>query len=212
MKEYQMPAQWKFAKLGSTVLSCCLLAACSGVLESSKPARQVYMLHPPSSSSDAMAVESPAALIMSVRAVPGLDTDRILVLGADARLNPVANAHWSDNMPEVFTSVIRRYLSDTNQFGAVKEGTIARPGDWLMELELQAFYGTQTSGGNTNSVALQMEGWLRCGGGQHVFSITQETSASGDSLSGLVAAHQRVLDKALIQLPAKITESCDATE
>jgi ABC-type uncharacterized transport system auxiliary subunit len=202
-----MPAHWKFVNLGS-LLACSVLAACSGVLESGKPAKQVYMLQPPPASSTSESAHIPQTLIMSVKAVPGLDTDKILVLGNDARLNPVSNARWSDNLPEVFTSITRRYLSGTNHFGAVKEGQLSRPDEWQLELELQAFYGTQSSGGNTDGVELMMEGLLHCGGEQYVLRISQQGSASGDSLSALVAAHQRVLNKALKQLPDQINENC----
>ncbi len=205
-----MPAHWKFVSLGS-LFACSVLAGCSGVLESGKPARQVYMLQPPTSSESASS-HNPQTLIMSVKAVPGLDTDRILVLGNDARLNPVSNARWSDHLPEVFTSITRRYLSDTNHFGAVKEGHISRPDEWQLELELQAFYGTQSSSGYTDGVELMMEGLLYCGGEQFVLRVSHQVSASGESISALVAAHQRVLDKALKQLPQQINENCQSPD
>jgi uncharacterized lipoprotein YmbA len=185
-----------------------VLAACGSVLESGKPARQVYLLHTPKAPSGSAQAETPASLILSVRAVPGLDTDLVQVLGNDARLVPVANAHWADNAPEVFTSITRRYLSDTRSFTSVHVGTLARPDEWLLELELQAFYGTQDAAGVTDSVVLKMEGTLRCNGGQHVLQVEKETGASGDSLASLVAAHQRVLDAALPELTALILQPC----
>ena len=119
--------------------------------------------------------------MISVSAVPGLDTDHILVLSSDARLNPVSNAHWSDHIPEVFTSITRRYLSRSNQFGVVREGSIARTEEWLLELELQAFYGTLGYSGVTTAVVMEMEGILRCNGAQHVLRVAQEASANGES-------------------------------
>ncbi len=191
-----------------TAFACCLLLTCCGVLDSGKPARQVYLLQTPAAAAQAGPADNAPALTISVTAVPGLDTDRILVLGQDARLNPVANAHWPDHMPEVFTSIIRRYLSDSHQFSTVVQGSIARPGEWLLDLELQAFYGTQGSAGAISGVALKLEGLLRCDGKQHVLRIAQQTPASGENLSDLVAAHQRVTDAAMNELPADIVEAC----
>jgi ABC-type uncharacterized transport system auxiliary subunit len=190
------------------VLGCCLLLTCCGVLESGKPARQVYLLQTPAAPAHVRPQENAPALIISVTAVPGLDTDRILVLAQDARLNPVANAHWPDHMPEVFTSIIRRYLSDSQQFNTVIQGNIARPGEWLLELELQAFYGTQGAAGAISGVVLELEGLLRCNGERHVLRMAQQASANGENLTGLVAAHQRVIDAALNELPADIVEAC----
>ncbi len=191
-----------------TAFACCLLVTCCGVLESGKPARQVYLLQTPAAPAHAGPVENAPTLIISVSAVPGLDTDHILVLGSDARLNPVANAHWPDHMPEVFTSITRRYLSDSAEFRTVREGSIARPGEWLLELELQAFYGAQGPLGNTSEVILELEGLLRCGGKQHVLRIAQQTSVGGENLSALVAAHQRVIDAAMHELPSSVVTAC----
>ena len=191
-----------------TLIALSLSLTCCGLLESGKPARQVYLLDTPLAPASSGQTPAAPTLIISVSAVPGLDTDRILVLGEDARLNPVANAHWPDHMPEVFTSITRRYLSDSRQFLSVIQGSIARPGEWLLELELQAFYGTQSSADITSGVTLQMEGLLRCGGKHHVLRITQQSPVSGDNLSSLVAAHQRVLDAAMRELPSDIVNAC----
>ena len=191
-----------------TVFALCVSVAGCGILESGKPARQVYLLQTPSPVGQSNPAASPPALIISVKAVPGLDTDRILVLGPDARLVPVANAHWPDHMPEVFTSITRRYLSNTEQYHAVREGSIARPDEWLLELELQAFYGIQGSADVASSVVLQMEGALRCGNLQQVLRVEQQALVRGDNLSILVAAHQQVIDAGMQELSAKLSEAC----
>lgn len=188
------------------VLGCVWLAACGSVLDSGKPARQVYLLHTPT------AVHSPEttapALLISVTAVPGLDSDHIMALGRDASLVPVANAHWPDHMPEVFTSIVRRYLSETRQFSSVQDSGIARPGEWQLELELQAFYGLLDAGGNTTGVQLRMEGLLRCGDARHVLRVAEESGVDSSSLASLVAAHQNVVDAAMQGLPQRIIAAC----
>ena len=190
------------------MLACACLAACGSVLDSGKPARQVYLLQTPSAQA---ATGTPApVLVISVTAVPGLDTDVIMALGDDSRLVPVANAHWPDHMPEVFTSIIRRYLSETRRFRAVQEGEIARPGEWQLDLELQAFYGILDSSGGTTAVQLKMEGLLQCGDDQQVLRLAEESGVDSGSLASLVAAHQRVVDAAMRGLPERITAICPA--
>ncbi|MGH8034010.1 MAG: ABC-type transport auxiliary lipoprotein family protein [Lysobacterales bacterium] len=185
-----------------------LMTACSGVLESGKPARQVYLLHSPAVAANSGSSAPEGKVILSVHAVPGLDTDQVLVLGTDARLLPAANARWADNLPEVFTSITRRYLSDTRQFKAVHVGSLARPDEWLVELELQAFYGIQGTGGATTGVELSMEIMLRCSDKRDVERISQRVGTSGDTLASLVAAHQQALDSAMQELPGLITRIC----
>lgn len=191
----------------TAVMGCMILAACGSVLDSGKPARQVYLLHTPTAAQAAAETTAPALLI-SVTAVPGLDSDRIMALGRDARLVPVANAHWADHMPEVFNSIVRRYLSETGHFRSVQDGGIARPGEWQLELEVQAFYGLLDTEGNTTGVQLRMEGLLRCGETREVLRLAEQSGVDSSSLSSLVAAHQRVLDAALQGLPQRIIATC----
>jgi ABC-type uncharacterized transport system auxiliary subunit len=183
------------------------LTACTGVLESNKPAREIYLLQPPASSPQTPAPEAPK-LVLSLTTVPGLDTDDIQVLSPNARLIPVANAHWPDNLPEVMSSLSRRSLVDSGAFSEVTLGDLARPGDWQLQLELQVFYGIQESAGATNSVRMQMEGHIRCGEQGDVFRLESVENVGNDSLAALVAAHQRVLGESLQDLPARIQQIC----
>lgn len=188
------------------------LTACTGVLESNKPAREIYLLQPPGSTQQAPASGAPK-LVLSLTTVPGLDSDNIQVLSPNARLIPVANAHWPDNLPEVIRSLSRRSLIDSGAFSEVTLGDLARPGDWQLQLELQAFYGIQDSVGITTSVRLQMEGNIRCDRQDQmvsdVFRLESVENVANDSLSELVAAHQRALDNGLQDLPVRIAQACN---
>jgi len=205
-----MRTQRKSILLAAVVVTC-LLTACGSLLESGKPARQVYMLQTPSVAPQPPGGEQAATLIVSVSAVPGMDSDVIQVLGSDAQLSPVANAHWPDNLPEVLSSITRHYLSDTGQFVSVRVGRVARPDQWLLELEVGAFNGTQDASGNFTDVVLEMEGMLHCNGKNRDLSIHQQTGVAGDSLTALVAAHQQALDAALRALPGEIIQACAET-
>jgi len=196
----------------TTVFAVCLAAAGCSILESGKPARQVYLLKTPSVSDRVQPAQNAPTLILSVKAVPGLDTGRILVLATDAHLVPVANAHWPDHLPEVFTSISRRYLSNTHQFLAVREGSIARPDEWLLELELQAFYGIQNAAGETSSVELQLEGLVHCGETKTVLRLSEQAPVYGSSLSVLVAAHQQVMNAGMQALSTRLSEACTHPE
>lgn len=191
----------------AAVMLLALLTACGGVLESRKPARQHYLLQPPTPPAGE---NTGAVLVLSVSAVPGLDTDRILVLGRDARLNPVAGAHWADHLPEVFTSITRRALSDSGRFERVATGTIARPDEWRLDVELQAFYGIEGAADLTERVMLRLEAALRCGDVRERIVIEETTPARGDRVGSLVAAHQDVLDAALEGLPGRVGDLCGA--
>lgn len=205
-----MRTQRKSILLAALVLTC-LLTACGSLLESGKPARQVYMLRTPSVSQQPPGGDKAATLIVSVSAVPGMDSDEIQVFGSDAQLSPVANAHWPDNLPEVLSSITRHYLSDSGRFVSVRVGRVARPDQWLLELEVSAFNGTRDASGNITGVVLELEGMLHCNDKNRDLSIHQQAGVAGESLTALVAAHQQVLDAALRALPDQIIQACAET-
>ncbi len=188
-------------------LAVCL-SACASVLKSNKPAREVYMLQAPSGKPATPAMDAPK-LVLSVSTVPGLDTDDIQVLHPNARLFPVANAHWPDNLPEVITSLSRRTLINSGLFKSISMSTIARPGEWSLELELQAFYGLQDSSGTTTAVRVEMEGNVRCGEKSDVLRMDSRIPVRSPSLPDLVAAHQQALNEVLQALPGRIQQACE---
>jgi ABC-type uncharacterized transport system auxiliary subunit len=183
------------------------LASCTGVLESNKPVREVYLLQPPAQPAKTAEADAPD-LILALTAVPGLDTDDIQILGTNSRLNPVGNAHWADNLPEVMSSLSRRSLVDSGQFARVTLSGLARPEQWFLELELQAFYGLQDSSGSTRSVILQMEGNIHCNGSSTTMSVRSSQAVDSAGMADLVAAHQKALNEALSSLPGKISQAC----
>lgn len=185
-----------------------LLGACSGVLTSDQPPRQHYMLMPYATASETGLAESGPALVMSVSAVPGLDTDRILALGSDARLNRYANARWPDHLPEVLSSVMQRSLAATGRFSAVEASD--RPSDdgWAVHLEVQQFYGIQNASGSTRSVLVEMAGDIECGKQNRNLKLSASNPVSEERLSAVVAAHQKGLIDVTRQLMDGISEIC----
>ena len=61
--------------------------------------------------------------VVAVRAIPGLDTDRILVRGPGARLNHYAGARWPDHLPEIVTVAVRLALESSGRFNRVRSGS-----------------------------------------------------------------------------------------
>jgi ABC-type uncharacterized transport system auxiliary subunit len=186
-----------------------VLSACSGVLTSEQPAKQYYTLMPYKSTGGAANVDAAPALAISVAAVPGLDTDRILALDTDARLNRYANARWPDHLPEVLTSVMKRSLLASGRFSAVDSGRTSGDG-WGLKLEVQQFYGIRDGAGTTSSVLIEMAGDLKCNGGTEHIELSDSSRVAEERLSAIVAAHQASLDEVTRQLVARIAEICEA--
>jgi len=185
-----------------------LLAACSGVMDSKQPARQVYMLTPYSGAADAANPAQGPELSITVSAVPGLDTDRVQALSNDARLNQYANARWPDHLPEVLTSVMKRSLASTGRFSAVEESTRASGDGWLLLLEVQQFYGIRNASGDTSAVIVEMTGSIECNDLRGSFTLSDSNPVGDERLSAVVASHQQGLDDVTRQLLEQISKTC----
>ena len=185
-----------------------LLAACSGVMDSKQPARQYYMLTPYSGAAETASPAQGPELSITVSAVPGLDTDRVLALRSDARLNQYANARWPDHLPEVLTSVMKRSLMATGRFSAVEESTRASGDGWLLVLEVQQFYGIRNASGDTSAVRVEMSGSIECNGIHGTFTLSDSNPVADQRLSAVVAAHQQGLNDVTRQLVEQINSTC----
>jgi ABC-type uncharacterized transport system auxiliary subunit len=185
-----------------------LLSACSGIMDSAQPAKQIYMLMPLSGPQTGAHPEQGPALSISLAAVPGLDTDWIQALSDDARLTRYANARWPDRLPEVLTSVIQRSLVSSGRFSAVERSSRVSADGWLLQLEVEKFYGLQSATGETGSVVTELSGSIECNGHADSFTLSESVSVSGERLSAVVAAHQQGLDDATRQLLKTIFAEC----
>jgi len=188
--------------------SITLVSACAGTLTSDHPARQYYLLEPLSLPAPRSTSESMPALALTVKAVPGLDTDHIQAINADSRLNQYANARWADFLPEVLGSVLRRSLVSSGQFDSVKINTAPDKGDWVLELEIQKFYGVQNSSGSTSTIIAEIEGLLLCEDQSHHMQLFSSTPVHEERLSVVVKAHQKALDDITRQLLDAVAENC----
>ena len=103
---------------------------------------------------------------------------------------------------------MRRSLTSSGRFSVVDEATRASEDEWLLTLEVQQFYGVQTTGGSTSSVKVGFSGSIECGQQQTSFRLSDSNPVADERLSAVVAAHQRGLDDVTRQLLQKVSESC----
>jgi ABC-type uncharacterized transport system auxiliary subunit len=188
-----------------------VLPACGGLLTSEQPARQNYLLQPLGATGGGFEGSQNATLRLGLGVIPGLDTDRIQALDPDARLIPYANARWPDRLPEVLASVLQRSLETTGQFAQVASGGRAAGTEWVLDLELRAFYGIRNSAGSTESVRIALAGTLACGDGTYRLNLTDSAPVAEERLAAVVAAHQAALNAVTRDLIGQLGERCRAT-
>jgi ABC-type uncharacterized transport system auxiliary subunit len=197
--------------LAALLATAVLLAqGCSGLLTSEQAARQYYLLAPLREPVTPTTEAPPAHLALQVSAIPGLDTDQLLALGTDARLQQYSNARWPDHLPEVLTSTLQRSLESSGRFTSVDAADRTDNDGWLLGLEVREFFGIRDAAGNTGSVRVALAGAISCGGQRHPLKLSSSQIVSEQRLATVVAAHQAGLDAVTKQLIERIAQTCMA--
>ena len=183
------------------------IAACSGLLNSNQPAERVYWLEPLIVPKAVVADGAPPSLAVAVSAAPGLDTNRLLILGPGARLNHYAEARWPDNFPEVLESLLRTTLESTGQYSRVTTQSGYRSADRALNLEVRELYTLASASENT--VRMVLRGYVSCSESDHVIAMQANVGIDDNRLSQIVAAYQRALHEISAQLVTQLSEACN---
>lgn len=184
------------------------VGGCGGMLTSDEPAEHVYWLEAVSMQLGAPPSGALPDLVVAVRTIPGLDTNRILVKGPGARLNYYAGARWPDHLPEIMTTTVRLSLESSGRFRRVSSGAQINRSQWSLDLELREFFAVATTTATRPRVHVKIAGYLNCGLGDTAVSAAMTAPAEEDRLSMIIAAFQAATDSALISLGEQLEAKC----
>lgn len=174
------------------------VSACSGLTQSDQPATVKWWLKPYTGLSQVTPPKPAELVALSVTAVPGLDTDRILTLSVDAELKHFAGARWVDNLPELVNSLVGRSLQATGRYEVLagRHGTGTE--NCSMVLELRKFYAGLGPGGRTSTVQVAIDGRYHCESATPVvIQLSASIPVNDDRMSVIVAAFQQAMDRAM---------------
>lgn len=177
------------------LISLLLVAACSGLTKSDKPAISKWWLEPYVAEQVAN-VDSPMGVAVSITVVPGLDTDRILTLSENAELGQFASARWADHVPELVESLLSRSLQASGQFVVVPESVASTPEGCLLELELREFFANIAASGTTTGISISSYGSFQCKPDTtRVIQSAISVPVAGERMSVIVAGFQKGMDQ-----------------
>jgi cholesterol transport system auxiliary component len=190
----------KANRLTAFLLSLVFLSACGGLTQSDKPAISTWWLKPYESNAPAATGEG-TRLSVELTVIPGLDTDRILILSTEAELTHYAGARWADNTPELLASLVGRSLQASGRFDVIPSSSGNAAGECKLRLEVQEFFVKADSSGTTGEVQVMVHGRYGCDTGESV-PIHQQVSipVNGNRISTVVNAFQRATDALMVDL------------
>lgn len=188
------------------------IAACSGLLNSNEPAERVYWLEPLIVQKSVVADVGLPSLGVSVTARPGLDTDRLLILGPGAQLNHYAMARWPDNIPEVLESLLKTTLESSARYSRVTAGPSSVSMDWTLELEVRELFTQASTPDNARMVRMVLSGYVSCPESDHAIAMQASVDIGQNRLSQIVAAYQQALNEVSRQLVTQLANACKVTD
>jgi ABC-type uncharacterized transport system auxiliary subunit len=172
------------------------LAACGGLLETTLPAPQSYVLRLPARTAPPAATPAGSLLLQRPEAGPGLDSDRIALLRSDSRFDSYAASRWAAPAPDLVESVIVDGLRGGGAFSAVFDDSAPYAPHYDLRCALRRFEADYTSegaglGGGAPTVFVVLD----CTLGRHrdrklLGSFTAQGSAvaGDDRLNDVIAA------------------------
>lgn len=180
------------------------LAGCGGgLLSSNAPVSHAYVLRPAVAATPAATGEAPLAAsirVLGAQAAPGLDTDRMLILGADGRLDFFSTGHWAGTIPDLVTAQVIETLRGSNQFTAVLGDSSPFPGENVLVIDVRRFEAQYAS----PDAAPVVHVVLACKLGRRsdravlaAFVAEGHEAASANRLSSVVAAYDAAFAQAL---------------
>ncbi len=195
-------------RLSLSIFLAVSLCGCGGMLTSDEPPAHIYWLEPATLRIGEATTEDLPELLVVVKTVPGLDTDRILVRGPGARMNYYAGARWPDHLPEVMSAIVRLSLESSGRFRRVSNRSQITGDEWLLELELREFFAVATTAEGPPQVHVKLVGNLSCGLVSSAISAAETIAAQESKLSEIVSAFQRATNNALITLGRQTEAEC----
>jgi cholesterol transport system auxiliary component len=126
--------------LATTVVAMTSLAGCGSLFAPSPPAPHFYTLDtmaPRAPAPPAAIAATAAVVIVAVpRAEAGFDTDRIVYVLEEHRLQPYADNQWIDTPSKMLAPLISEAMSRTGSFGAVLTAPSRVPGQWELQSDI----------------------------------------------------------------------------
>jgi cholesterol transport system auxiliary component len=176
------------------------LCACSGLLRSSAPPLQLYLLQTP------RVQNAPQAAVASLRisrpvAAPGLNTDRIALLRQGDRLDYYAGSRWSASLPEVISQQQLSVFQSDTAWSAVADDRSNFNADYLLQTSIERFAAEYATDSGAPTIRVDLHCLLiRRSDGALVgsFPVSESQPAQENRMASVVAAFSAAAGRAMI--------------
>jgi ABC-type uncharacterized transport system auxiliary subunit len=182
------------------------LSACSGLLHSTAPALQLYVLTAPPppgvTSGPPEVLRRPGPTLRVARALPGpaLNTDRIALLRPGNRLDYYAGSRWSAPLADLVSDLEIAVLREDPEWGAVADDRSTFNTDYLLQTSIDRFTAEYASESGPPQVRVDLHVLLiRRSDGTLIgsFAVSEAASAQENRMASVIAAFSAVAGEAI---------------
>jgi ABC-type uncharacterized transport system auxiliary subunit len=183
------------------------LSGCSGLLHSTAPALQLYVLNAPPppvvvTSGPPDALRRPGPTLRVARALPGpaLNTDRIALLRPGNRLDYYAGSRWSAPLADLVSDLEIGALRADPDWAAVADDRSTFNTDYLLQTSIERFTAEYASESGPPDIRVDLHVLLiRRSDGTLIgsFAVSEKGSAQENRMASVIAAFSAVAGEAI---------------
>jgi cholesterol transport system auxiliary component len=179
------------------VLMC--LCACTGGFKSDAPVAQTYVLRATPETVDPLPA---AASLQVLRPLPhpGLESDRIMLLRSDRRLDHFNAVRWAAELPEVVEALVVDSLRGTGAFSSVHDSISGFGPQYLLRITIRRFEADYTARSGVPRVHVAFDCTLGRRSDREVlasFAAEGVADAEANRVNAVIAAFESAADSAL---------------
>jgi cholesterol transport system auxiliary component len=192
----------------SMLTLCGCLSGCSGLLHSSAPAVQLYVLQSPGTATPPGTAPAATTSLRIARplAAAGLNTDRIALLRSGGRLDYYAASRWSALLPEVVSDLELAVFRTDPAISAVADDRTGLNADYLLQTSIDRFaaeYATESAAPlirvDLHCLLIRRNDGSLLGG----FAVSESETAQANRMTSVVAAFAQAADRAVSTVAAR---------
>jgi len=190
------------------------VGGCSG-LHRGTPLPQTYVLRTAAAPAVAStpAAGAPTLRVGRTHTAPGLDSDRIVLMRSDHRLDYFAASRWAAALPDVVDALTAETLRNTGVWGTVSESGGGFPADYQLQIQIRRFEADYTES-STPTVHVVLD----CAFGRRTdrelvttFMAEGHVPASANRLSAVISAFEQAANAALATVVERSSAALSAS-
>jgi ABC-type uncharacterized transport system auxiliary subunit len=182
------------------------LSGCSGLLRSSAPQLQLYVVQAPQAVAVTAQPTGPTLRIARPLPAPGLNTDRIALTRPGNRLDYYVGSRWSAPLSDVVSDLVLATFRADPLWSAVADERGTLNSDYLLQVSVARFtaeYATETAPPtirvDLHCLLLRRSDDVLIGS----FAVSQSQQAQANRMASVVAMFSQVADQAALAVAAR---------